>query len=421
MTSEERLAYAARRLARTGFEDAANAAREKPASDAAWRAIRDTGTRLWLDTGDLDEAAGLWVDEFEALTTNNTLLNKEVQKGLYDGLVREAEDAIRTAVPEIAPRRLILEIAFILNARHGLSLVQRFGAFVSVELHTDLAHDVDRSVAYGLRYREVCPERFIVKIPLTPAGIVAARRLSDAGVTINFTLGFSARQNVFSALVARPAFVNVFMGRLGAFVADNHLGDGANIGEKATLATQRAIRSLRASGRAPSLLIGASMRNGPQVGALAGLDVFTMPPKVAAQYRASPLESVASRIGDDPPVAFAGGVGETDIGAQTLWEVPPALESCAERLAAENPDRLTPDLIVDRLASAGFGDLFPSWTGDDIQTVAADGKIPVVEHWRDRLASGTIGLDALMNLSAFHSFVADQTALDKRIASHLAP
>ena len=28
--------------------------------DPEWRKVRDAGTRLWLDTGDIDEAGKLW-------------------------------------------------------------------------------------------------------------------------------------------------------------------------------------------------------------------------------------------------------------------------------------------------------------------------------------------------------------------------
>jgi len=47
--------------------------------------------------------------------------------------------------------------------------------------------------------------------------------------------------------------------------------------------------------------------------------------------------------------------------------------------------------------------------------VKRDGKIPVFETWKNRLETGQIGLDALMNLSALYSFVTDQEALDDRI------
>lgn len=419
MANEQAIEKTVHELVKEGFRHEFGTPKVTPAADDTWRAVRNAGTRLWLDTGDLEEAGTLWNAEFEALTTNNTLLNREVQKGLYDDLVGRAATIIRAAAPDLDERRLLLEIAFVLNARHGLALVERFDAFVSVELHTDLANDVERTVAYGLRFHAVCPERFYVKVPLSPAGLVGARRLSDAGVPINFTLGFSARQNVLSALVAQPAFVNVFMGRLNAFVADNKLGDGQNVGEKATLATQRELLALRDDGRSKTRLIGASMRNGTQVGVLAGVDVFTMPPKVVAQYRDDPLPSVASRVSDDPEVIAANGVSLDASAVPTLWEVTPAFKSCAADIAGIDPDRLTPDEIVDRLAHADFGDLFPRWSEEDIHTAATDGKIPVSEHWKDRLASGDIGLDALMNLSAVQSFVADQAALDARITAHL--
>lgn len=419
MTDKQSIESTVHELTRKGFEGASVTPGVAAAPDPTWSAVRAVGTSLWLDTGDIDEAGALWNAEFEALTTNNTLLNKEVQKGLYDDLVGEAASAIRSVAPDIDDRALLLEIAFVLNARHGLTLVQRFGAFVSVELHTDLANDVERTVAYGRRFFAVCPERFYVKVPLSPAGLIGARRLSSEGIPVNFTLGFSARQNVVSALVAQPAFVNVFMGRLNAFVSNNKLGDGNNVGEKATLATQRELLALRGGGRTKTRLIGASMREGSQVGSLAGLDVYTMPPKVAAQYKDNPLAEVTSCVDNDPEVTTAPGVEYTDMAASTLWDVAPELRSCAVEISQIDPNQLTPEEIVDRLAQAGFADLFPAWTDEDAATAATDGKIPVYAHWKERLAGGETGLDALMNWSAFHSFVADEAALDERITAHL--
>jgi transaldolase len=387
--------------------------RENP----SWEKVRAVGTRLWLDTGDIEAARELWSAEFEALTTNNTLLNREIQKGAYDNLIREAAEAIRAAAPDIDARQLVLEIAFVLNARHALRLVDVFDAHVSVELHTDLGHDVEASVAYGKRYFDICPERFYVKVPLTSAGLLAARRLGQLGVPINFTLGFSARQNYLIALLAQPRFVNVFMGRLNAFVADNGLGDGRNVGEKATLATQRALNALRAGGRTRSLLIGASMRGPEQVSTLAGLDVFTMPPKVASQYVADPAANLSARIQTDPPVDVAAGVSFADFNAATLWDVPDAFRQAVDRLVQKDVRALTPNAIQTHFDEAGFSDLLPHWSERDVRTATADGKIPVYNTWRERLAAGEIGLDALMNLSAFQSFATDQKTLDDRIRS----
>ena len=388
-----------------------------PASPA-WSALRALGTRLWLDTGDIEAADRLWTAEFEALTTNNTLLNAEVQKGLYDETIRRAASELRRASPSPAADDLRLEIAFLLNAVHGLRLARRFSADVSVELHTDLAHDVGRSVEYGLRYRELCPDRFIVKVPLTPAGYLAARRLAVEGVRVNFTLGFSARQNLVAAVVARPGWVNVFMGRLNAFVADNRLGDGRNVGEKASLACQRVIFRARAAG-SPTRLIGASMRDASQVAALAGLDVYTMPPKVAAEYARDPADVLRSRCDDDPPVALAEGMSLDAFAAATLWDVPEGFQRAVERLAASPVDLAGPDELAAFFYREGFADLLPDWSGGDLRRIAAEGKIPKFESWRADLGSRRIGLDALMNAAGLASFAADQAALDRRILSLL--
>jgi hypothetical protein len=195
--------------------------------------------------------------------------------------------------------------------------------------------------------------------------------------------------------------------------------DGANMGEKATLATQRELLALREAGRSQTRLIGASMRDGAQVGTLAGLDVFTMPPKVATGYRANPLPSVVSMISQDPHVTTKQGVELDDFAARTLWDVTPEFRSCATEIAEMDTETLSPDAIIDRLAQAGFGDLFPGWSEQDVHTAVTDGKIPCYDHWKARLAAAGIGLDALMNLSAFHSFATDQAALDARITSYI--
>ena len=382
-----------------------------------WSRVRNAGSRLWLDTGDIAEASNLWSSEFEALTTNNTLLNKEVQKGIYDDFIPNVASAIKKGAPEIDERELLLEVAFALNAYHGLRLVEKFDAHVSVEPHTDLAHDVERTVKYGRRFYEICPERFYVKVPLSPAGFLAARKLGQHGVPVNFTLGFSARQNYVAALLSRPRYVNVFLGRLNSFVADSKLGDGKNVGEKATLATQREILKLREAERTETRLIGASMREGSQVASLAGVDVLTMPTKVAAEFQGNPAKEISAQVDMDPPVRLAQGVRLDDFNGKTLWEVPDEFEECVEDLLHKDVDALTPEDLQAHFEDAGFGEFLPRWSDRDRQTVAADGKIPIYERWREGLSSGKIGMDALMNMSGLYSFATDQKALDGRVKS----
>ena len=175
-----------------------------------WQRFRALGGELWLDSGSIDDCKKLWTREFSALTTNNTLLNKEIQTGRYDQLIGECAKLL-SAHPQLTEKQRILEIAFILNAYHGLRLVEQFDCFVSVEEHTDLAGEVDLAVDYARRYYAICPERFIVKLPFTPAGLLATRRLSSDGIPINHTLGFSARQNYVIARIGQPKYVNVFL------------------------------------------------------------------------------------------------------------------------------------------------------------------------------------------------------------------
>jgi transaldolase len=279
---------------------------------------------------------------------------------------------------------------------------------------------VDRSVAYGRRYFNICPERFIVKVPLTPAGFLAARKLRGDGVPINFTLGFSARQNYLAARLANPAYVNVFMGRLNAFVSDNGLGDGLGVGEKATLATQRELIASREKGHTDTLLIGASIRDGKQIADLAGIDVFTMPPAAAAEYHAAPQAEPVSQVRRDPHVALADGVSLRDFNGATLWEVPPAFKAAVDELVHMKEESLSAGALRKHFQKGGIPDFLPEWTSDDIRRASEEGKIPVLSTWQDRLAAGTLGLDALMNLAALRAFAADQEALDTRIRSFVA-
>ena len=414
---EEKLIAAVKDFVLRGFNP--QASRAAPPTHPLWARMRQLGTELWLDTGSIQEASELWTREFSALTTNNTLLNKEVQSGAYDRLIVEADTLLQRF--DLPAQKRKLEMAFILNAYHALRLVERFDAKVSVEEHTDLAFDAAAAIAYAHRFYAICPSRFIVKLPLTPAGLVATRALAGK-VPVNHTLGFSARQNYLIARFAMPSYVNVFMGRLGAFVADNGLGSGAFVGERATLATQKVLRGLRARYGVPSKLIGASTRSGGQIRDLAGLDVMTLPPKAAAEFLQLPLtpDDLADRTGADYKAELNPGVSPRSIALDTLWEVPLGLIAALDSLHANVADRLDEAALAAHLVEHGVKDLLPRWTAPQIAASAAEGKIPKLAHWAKDLAAGTIGLDALMNLAGLNSFIADQHAMDQRVADVLA-
>ena len=88
----------------------------------------------------------------------------------------------------------------------------------------------------------------------------AIRSYYEKGVRINFTLEFSARQNALVTLVAKPDYLNVFLGRIGAFIADNKIGEGSGAGENAVLSSQMWVTRLSAENSWKTRQIAASLR-----------------------------------------------------------------------------------------------------------------------------------------------------------------
>ena len=377
-----------------------------PSSSTFWNNLRDCGTELWLDTGDIDEASKIWSSEMTGLTTNNTLLNNEIQKGIYDTLIEKSNRLLK----DLDIKDRIREIAFILNARHGLTISRIFGCKVSVELHTNLAHDLEGIVEFGHRFYSICPEYFIVKVPYTPTGLLGARKLGEAGIPVNFTLGFSARHNLLATLVAKPGYVNVFLGRIGAYIKSNGLGDGTFAGEKATLESQKIVKKY---GEHHTRQIAASIRSGDQLELLAGIDVHTIPTAVANDAVKSLSGSFTSKTDSNYTVRLAVHTDHESVNIDKLWDISENELNLALDLNSNLPG--SANELVERALEYGCKDMFPVLTDDEKMTISRDGKIPVHSKWADRIAEGNIAIDTLLNLAGLASFTADQSELDKRI------
>jgi transaldolase len=397
---------------RATAEEALNYSGRKPAaSNPVLARLRELGTELWLDTGNLEEAQSLWTTEFSALTTNNTLANQVVQTGILDKVVAEAVNDIRETQPDLTEEQEVMELGFIVNCHIALRLVKAFGAKVSVELHPAVSEDIERSVHYAERYYAVCPENFYIKIPLSPEGYCSVARVRAKNIPVNYTLGFSARQNYLAAVLSNPTFCNVFLGRLNAVVADNRLGDGKLVGEKAEMATQVAIRELRDAGRSRTRLIAASMRDPSQVSALAGTDVYTMPPKVAKAFLESKPDpkSLSSQVGRSFDVALYPGVDPKAVNA--LWEIDDKVKALTDDLSRRGGVNLTGDDI--READEQYGtNLFHRFTTLERSDIQEHGKIPDLDRFKH---DHDIALDDLMTQSALQSFAKDQAALDDHL------
>ena len=407
--ADDTRATVAREIALAGFE---GPGRPETDSHPALVKLREIGTELWIDTGDIEAARPLWRTEFTACTTNNTLANRVIQTGRMDEDIKQVVGELKSGFSDLDEKELLWEMGFVVNCRIALSLVRELGCMVSVELHPDFAHDVEASVQYGKRYYEVSPEFFYVKVPLTPAGYVAARRLSDANVPVNFTIGFSARQNYLAALLSRPAFSNVFLGRLNQVVKENGLGSGDYVGERATLAAQHAVREIRNGGSGTGTrLIAASMRSGAQVFDLAGVDVMTIPPKAVGEFYESTAgpELLNNRLQTE----YEAGLNEGVERANVLWVVSDRFKKYAGALAAADPAGLTPELLVEKAQEAGINFL-RRFSEEEIARITEKGKMPNLGDWPEEVA-----LDDLMTESALQSFATDQRALDERIRSFL--
>ena len=402
-----------------GFSQKFGKVKSSFASSKLWQKFNDIGTELWLDTGNINDISKYWTQQFTSLTTNNTLLNKEVQSGRYDRLIADIAEILNKYDLDENQRKL--EFAFALNAYHALRLVEKFDAYVSVEEHTDLANDIKAAVIYARRYYAICPERFIVKIPFTPAGLLATRQAVNEGIPVNNTLGFSARQNYIITRIAKPNFVNVFLGRLNSFTADNDLGNGLYVGEKATIASHLAVSGIRQTHSTPTRQIAASLRDGRQVPDLAGVSVFTMPPKVAGEFldmNISPKQ-ITDQTGQNYEPGITDKKNIDRFGFNCLWEITDDLVNCVDKLEQEDLDTYTADNIVDFFHENNCTDMMVRWSEKEIKTSIEEGKIPKLENWRQALTDKIVGLDSLMNLAGLCSFASDQNAMDERVKSVL--
>lgn len=127
------------------------------------------------------------------------------------------------------------------------------------------------------------PEKVVVKIPMTPAGMVAVRRCVEAGIRTNVTLVFSATQALLAAK-AGAAYVSPFIGRL-----DDVSSDGMSLIEE--------ILTIYDQYDFDTEVIVASVRHPMHVlrAAMLGADVATIPFGVVLKLFEHPLTDVGIR------------------------------------------------------------------------------------------------------------------------------
>jgi len=147
---------------------------------------------------------------------------------------------------------------------------------VSLEV---VATDSDAMVEEGRRLRRY-GDNVVVKVPMTPDGLAACRRLSSEGIPVNVTLIFSTNQAILAAK-AGARYVSPFIGRI-----DDTGHDGMQLIEDLVGIFQN-------YGFETQVLV-ASVRHPVHVkeAAMLGADVVTLPPAVLEKMLHHPLTKI---------------------------------------------------------------------------------------------------------------------------------
>ncbi|MEW6058931.1 MAG: fructose-6-phosphate aldolase [Actinomycetota bacterium] len=199
--------------------------------------------RLFLDTASIEEIREVnrW-GVLKGVTTNPTLVGREKQD------------------PERVWKEILAEV----------------DGDVSIETTEFVA---DRMYEQGLRLAKLGTNA-VVKVPMTPDGLEAGKRLTDDGVRVNVTLVFSPAQAILAAEIGAYV-VSPFLGRI-----DDAASDGMYV--------LRQICEIYEVQGYETQVLAASLRHPMHVveAALAGADIATMPYDVLTKLVKHPLTDV---------------------------------------------------------------------------------------------------------------------------------
>lgn len=197
--------------------------------------------RIFLDTANIDEIREVarW-GILSGVTTNPTLMSRNAGK-THEAVIRE--------IAEIVDGPISAE-TISLDTDGMLEEARRFAAW-----HPNV----------------------VVKVPSTPNGWAAVKRLAAEGIRTNVTLCFSANQALFAAL-AGAYIISPFVGRL-----DDISEDG--------MAVVRDTVEIYRKHNLPTLVLAASIRHPLHIiaAAKAGADIATVPFKTLEQAARHPL------------------------------------------------------------------------------------------------------------------------------------
>jgi transaldolase len=159
--------------------------------------------------------------------------------------------------------------------------VERVWKEILAEVHGDVSlettePEADPMYEQGLKLAAM-GDNAVVKVPMTPAGLEAGKRLVGDGIRINVTLVFSPAQAILAAEIG-ATYISPFLGRV-----DDIASDGMYL--------LREICDVYDVQGYDSLVLAASLRHPMHVveAAKAGADVATMPYDVFSKLVKHPL------------------------------------------------------------------------------------------------------------------------------------
>jgi transaldolase len=152
------------------------------------------------------------------------------------------------------------------------------------EVHGDISlettsTDADEMYDEGVKLSQMAPNA-VVKVPMTPNGLTAGKRLTSDGIRINVTLVFSPAQAILAAEIG-AYIVSPFIGRL-----DDIGSDGTEL--LSTICEIYAVQGYQTN------VLAASLRHPIHVidAARAGADIATMPYDVFTKLVKHPLTDI---------------------------------------------------------------------------------------------------------------------------------
>ena len=174
--------------------------------------LHDVGQSIWLDSidrrmlhdGDLDRR--IREDALTGMTSNPTIFQKALSSSnAYDDQITEAEDKGLTSWELFE----LLETTDVRDACDHFagvySSTRGSDGYVSIEVSPGVSHSADATCDEARRlWKTVDRPNVMVKVPGTPEGAIAVRRLTAEGINVNITLLFAieAHERVIEAYMA---------------------------------------------------------------------------------------------------------------------------------------------------------------------------------------------------------------------------